>query len=127
MTTNEQDSKVVIALTRSYEILKMTPQEIKNALSDLTGIQQLAVSTELIRSLTEAEVAALNNDLAAKSVEGKQAMIEEIAKAHAADNDFKARAQAAIKKTLDDHIAYIKTRGDDTQKAEVAKILAEIG
>jgi len=87
----------------------------------------MAVTTELIKSLTEAEVAALNNDLAAKSVEGKQAMIEEIAKAHASDEDFKTRAQAAIKKVLDDHIAFLKTRGDDAQKAQIAKTLAAIG
>jgi hypothetical protein len=75
--------------------------------------------------LNEEEVKTLNG-LAEKSDEDKKVAMEQIAKAHAADEDFKSRAQAAAKKVLDEHIAYLKTRGDEGQKAEIAKILSEI-
>jgi len=114
------------ALTRVYETLKFTPDEAKGALNDLAGLQQLAVATELLKSLTEGEVAELNKDFAAKSEDERKAMIEEIAKAHGADIEFVAAAQAAAKKVLDDHIAYLKTRGDDSQKETIGKLLAEI-
>lgn len=115
------------ALTRVYETLKFTPDEAKGALNDLAGLQQLAVSTELLKSLTESEVASLNKDFAAKTEDERKAMVEQIAKAHGTDKNFMAAAQAAAKKVLDDHIAYLKTRGDDVQKEAIGKILAEIG
>jgi hypothetical protein len=96
-------------------------------LNDLAGVQQLAVSTELLKSLTENEVASLNKDFAVKSEEERKKLIEEIAKAYVSDEDFKSRAQAAAKKVFDEHIAYLKTRGDDGQKQAIAKILSEIG
>ncbi|MFA6376924.1 MAG: hypothetical protein WCX69_06010 [Candidatus Paceibacterota bacterium] len=127
MVSIQDPKEIQRVLTRVYETLKFVSEETKNALNDLAAVQQLAVSAELLKSLTETEVATLNSELAAKSDEEKKALIEGIAKAHAADDDFKARAQVAAKKVLDDHIAYLKTRGDDAQKAEIAKILAEIG
>lgn len=122
-----QDSKAIqSALARVYEILEFTPDGATNALNDLAGIQQVAVATELVKVLTEDEVKTLNG-LAQKSDEEKKAAMEQIAKAHAADENFKAASLSAAKKVLDEHIAYLKTRGDDAQKAEIAKILAEIG
>ena len=124
---NNQDPKIVqSALTRVYETLKLTLDGIKGSLNDLAGVQRLAVFTELLKSLTEAEVATLNTELSTKTDEEKKSLIESIARAHAADADFKARAQAAAKAVLDDHIAYLKTRGDETQKEVITKILAEI-
>jgi hypothetical protein len=125
---NNQDQKAIQnALTRVYEVLKFTADEAKGALNDLAGVQQLTVSTELLKSLTAAEVAELNKDFVTKSEEERKTMIEQIGKAHGADVEFMARAQAAAKKVLDDHIAYLKTRGDDGQKEAIGKILAEIG
>ena len=124
---NNQDPKTIHnALTLVYEILKFSPDEIKNALNDLAGIQQVAVATELVKVLGEDEVKTLN-DLAQKTDEEKKAAMEQIAKAHANDETFKTAAQVAAKKVLDEHITYLKTRGDESQKAEIAKILAEIG
>lgn len=126
--TNNQDQKAIQGvLSRAYETLKFTPDEISGALNDLAGLQQLAVSTELLKSLTEAEVAALNKDFASKTEDERKAMIEQIAKAHATDENFKSRAQAAAKKVLDEHTAYLKTRGDGSQNQEISRILGEIG
>jgi|GEM_PF-963365 hypothetical protein len=124
---NIQDPKEIQrVLTRVYETLKFVSKETKSALNDLAAVQQLAVSTELLKSLTEAEVTVLNNELTTKTDEEKKTLIERIAKAHATDEDFRARAQVAARKVLNDHITYLKTRGDDVQKTEIAKILAEI-
>jgi len=53
--------------------------------------------------------------------------MDQIAQAHAADENFKVRMQSEIKKVIDEHIAYLKTCGDDGQKAEIAKVLAGFG
>jgi len=121
-----QNKNVQEVLIKVYGILKFTETEAKDALNDLAGIQQVAVATEMVKVLTEDEVKTLNG-LAQKTDEEKKAAMEQIAKMHAAEEGFKAAAQAAAKKVLDEHIAYLKTRGDEAQKAEIAKILAEIG
>ncbi len=121
-----QNQQIQEALKKVYGILKFSDKEAQDSLNDLAGIQQVAVATELVKVLTEDEVKTLN-ELAQKSDEEKKALMEQIAKAHAADEGFKAAAQAAAKKVIDEHAAYLKTRGDDAQKAEIAKILAEIG
>ncbi|MCU0652986.1 MAG: hypothetical protein MUD10_01895 [Candidatus Pacebacteria bacterium] len=120
---NQQIQEV---LKKVYGILKFSEQEARDSLSDLAGIQQVAVATELVKVLTEDEVKTLN-DLGQKSDEEKKAAMEQIAKAHANDENFKKAAAEAAKKVLDEHVAYLRTRGDDSQKAEIAKILAEIG
>jgi hypothetical protein len=113
-------------LMRVYKLLKFNSDEAKNALNGLAGTQQLAISAELLGSVTEDEVEVLN-DAMQKNDGEKRIAIEQIAKAHENDGDFKFRARVAAKKVLDEHIAYLKTRGDEGQKAEIAKILAEIG
>jgi hypothetical protein len=124
---DDQDQKIIKnVLVRVYEALKFTPDEINGALNDLAGIQQLAMATELLKSLTETEVAELNKDFAVKRELERKVMIERIAKTHASEDDFKARVQSAAKKVLNEHIAYLKTRGDGAQKEAIAKILAEI-
>jgi hypothetical protein len=122
---DEKSQKINDTLVRVYEALKFTSEEVKGALNDLVGIQQIAVATELLKSLTESEVKTLN-DLASKSDEEKKKTMEQIAQAHKDDKDFAGRARAAAKKVLDDHIAYLKTRGDEGQKEEIGKILAAI-
>ncbi len=123
MDNNQQMQEV---LKKVYGILKFSDKEAQNALNNLAGIQQVAVATELVKVLGEDEVKTLN-DLAQKSDEEKKAAMEQIAKAHAADDGFKTAAQSAAKKVIDEHIAYLKTRGDEAQKAEIAKILEGIG
>jgi len=113
------------ALVQVYKILKFTDEEIKNALNDLASIQQVVLATEMIKSFTPEEVKTVN-DLAQASDEEKKAAMEKIAQAHVGDADFKTRAQAATKKVLYEHVIYLKTRGDESQKAEIAKILAGI-
>ncbi len=113
-------------LKKVYSILKFTDDEADSALNDLVGIQQAAVANELLKTLTEEEAIQIGA-LAQKSDEEKKAAMEQIAKAHAGDDGFKAAAQAAAKKVVDEHVAYLKTRGDDSQKAEIAQILEGIG
>ena len=113
------------ALKKVYTILKFSEEEVKDALNDLAGIQQVAVATELVKVLTEDEVKTLN-DLAQKSDAEKKAAMEQIAKAHAGDENFKKATAEAAKRVVDEHAAYLKTRGDEAQKAEIAKILSEI-
>jgi len=112
-------------LKEVYAVLKFSEKEAQDALNDLAGIQQVAVAAELVKTLSEDEASELNA-AAQKSDEEKKAVMEKIAKARANDENFKTAAQAAAKKVIDEHIAYLKTRGDDAQKAEIAKILAEI-
>lgn len=113
------------ALTRAYSILKFTEAETVDALGDLAGIQQVAVATELVRVLNEDEIKTLNG-LTEKSEAKRKEAMEQIAKSRATDPDFKSNAQAAAKKVLDEHIVFLKTRGDDNQKQAINKILAEI-
>ncbi|MCU0652983.1 MAG: hypothetical protein MUD10_01880 [Candidatus Pacebacteria bacterium] len=110
------------ALVRVYSILQFSEAETKDALGDLAGIQQVAVATELVKVLTEDEVKTLN-ELGQKSDDEKKAAMEQIARAHAGDESFKKAAAEAAKKVIDEHVAYLKTRGDEAQKAEIAKIL----
>jgi hypothetical protein len=128
MTTDIQDpqNKIQNALSRVYEVLKFKPDEVKTALNDLTGIQQMAVFNELLKDLDENEVATLNNDFSQKTDSEKNQMLEDLVKARQNDQEFKARVQAAAKKVLDDHITYLKSRGDDTQKQAISQILSEI-
>ena len=112
-------------LKEVYAVLKFSEKEAQDALNDLAGIQQVAVAAELVKTLSEDEASELNA-AAQKPDEEKKAVMEKIAKARANDENFKTAAQAAAKKVIDEHIAYLKTRGDDAQKAEIAKILAEI-
>ena len=126
MANNQGPEAIQSALTRAYEVLKFTPKEIRSALNDLAAIQQLAVFTELIKSLTEAEVANLNKEFETKTEEEQKMMIEQITKTHSADSNFIASAQAAAKTALDKHIANLKTWGNDSQKEEIAKIIEVI-
>ncbi len=118
-------SKVKDCLLRVYKILEFTSDDIVATLKELAKIQQAAVSTAFLEVLTAEEIKSING-AAQKSSEEKKAVMEQIAKAHASDENFKVRMQAEMKKVNDEHIAYLKTCGDDGQKAEIAKILAEI-
>jgi hypothetical protein len=108
-----------------YAILRFTDKEADDALNGLAGVQQAAIANELLKTLNREEADQIGA-ISQKSDEEKKAAMEQIAKAHAGDEGFKVAAQAAAKKVLDEHIAYLKTRGDEGQKAEIAKILAEI-
>jgi len=120
-----ENKNIQKSLKEVYVILKFSDKEAQDALNDLAAIQQVAVAAELVKTLTEEEAAELNA-AAEKSDEEKKAVMEKIAKARAGDENFKNAAQAAAKKVIDEHIAYLKTRGDEAQKAEIAKILGEI-
>jgi len=124
---NEQDPKAIIdALTRAFEVLKFTPEKIETSLNDIAELQQMAISTEVIRVLSETEVAALNKEFESKSDEEKKSMMEAIIKTHSTDPVFAAAIQAEVKKVLDEQVAYLKTLGDSSQQKEVAQILAAI-
>lgn len=112
-------------LAKAYGILKMPPDEIKIVLNDLGSLQRAAVLAELIKGLNEAEIKELAAVANNPEDRGKLVM-EKIAVIHKDDADFGIRAQGAAKGILNDHINYLKTQGDDAQKAEIAKILAEI-
>jgi len=113
-------------LIRAYQILKFTPEEITEALGDLAGLQQLAAATELLKDLTEEEAKDLTTRFAALPEDEKKKEIEAIAQKRMANGDFKAKAQAAVGKVLADHVVYLKTRGDDTQKAQIAQELTGV-
>jgi vacuolar-type H+-ATPase subunit H len=106
--------------------LKFKPEEIKAALNDLTGIQQMAVFNELLKDLNENEIAALNSDFSQKTEPERNQMLEDLVKARRDNQEFKTRVQAAAKKVLDGHITYLKTRGDDNQKQIISQILSEV-
>lgn len=114
------------ALIRVYAILKFSQQEAKETLDDMVNIQQTAATAELLKRLSPPEI-DLFKDIDKRSEEERNAIMAHIARAHENDAEFKSRAQAAVDKLLDEHIAYLKTRGDDAQKQAIAKIFAEIG
>ncbi len=118
--------KIKDCLARIYEILEFTSDEIAAAMKELAKIQQAAVSTAFLEALAPEEIRAIN-DAAQKSDDEKKLIMDQIAQAHAADENFKVRMQSEIKKVIDEHIAYLKTCGDDGQKAEIAKVLAGLG
>ena len=124
METNNQNQKKE-AFNRIYEVLKFTSDEAKTAIADLAAIQQVAIATELMKVLTEDEIKIIT-DLAQKSVEEKKTAMEQIAANHKNDAGFTVKAREAAKKVLGEHIEYLKTRGDEAQRAEIAKILAGI-
>ncbi len=118
--------KIKDCLARIYEILEFTSDEIAAAMKELAKIQQVAVSTAFLEALAPEEIRAIN-DAAQKSDDEKKLIMDQIAQAHAADENFEVRMQSEIKKVIDEHIAYLKTCGDDGQKAEIAKVLAGLG
>jgi len=120
----QDTSKIKDCLVRIYGILEFTSEEVAAAMEKLAKIQQAAVSAAFLESLTPEEVKSIN-DAAQKSDQEKKAIIEQITQGHAVNEDFKNRTQAEIKKVISEHTAYLKTRGDDRQKNEIAKILAE--
>ena len=114
------------SLAKAYQILKFTPEEITEALGDLAGLQQLAVAAELLKDLSEEETKDLNTRFAAMPEDEKKKEIAAIAQKRQGSDEFKAKAKAAAEKVLADHVAYLKTRGDDAQKAQIAQALAGI-
>ena len=121
----QTEDKIQDILSQTYKILKLNDAEIKSSLNNISILQQLAISTELLKSFTEKEIDIVSN-LKGGTDADKKTAANLIAKEHAGDQDFAGRAQDAVKKVLDNHIAYLKTRGDDQQKAEISKVLAEI-
>ena len=121
------NKKIKDALGRVYGILKFSPEEIKKTVNNIAGLQQLAVAAAVAGDLSENEKAALGKDFMAKSADEKIEIIDQIFQARGDNKDFLAKAQAAAKKVIDEHVAYLKTRGDDAQKAEIAKILEGVG
>ncbi|MCU0653461.1 MAG: hypothetical protein MUD10_04340 [Candidatus Pacebacteria bacterium] len=111
------------SLKKVYSVLKFTDEEAESALGDLAALQQAAVANELLKTLTQEEADQIGA-MDQKTDEERKAVMEQIAKTHAADKNFKQAAQAVAKQVLDEHIAYLKTRGDEGQKVEIAKILA---
>lgn len=114
------------SLKKAYSILKFTDEEADNALNDLMEIQQVAVANELLKTLTKEEADRIEA-MEQETDENKRIFMESIAKAHAGNKEFKEAAQAVVKKVINDHVTYLKTRGDDFQKSQIAAILAEVG
>lgn len=121
----QDNQKIKESLIGIYQLLKFTPSEINETFQGITQVQQVAASSELLKSLNEDEIKIMTESVE-KSDEEKQGIMEQIAKNHLNDVDLKSRTQAAITGVLEEHIAYLKTRGDDRQKEEISKILAGI-
>ena len=120
-----ENANIANILNRVHAILKITPDEARDRINNLAGVQQIAVAYELMQVLTEEETKSL--DSLEQIPDGEKGVVmERIAKAHANDPKFKSVAEAASQKVLADYIAYLRTRGDNVQKAEIAKILAEV-
>ena len=60
MNNQNKTEDISGVLMRVYGVLKMTPEESKAALGDLAGLQQLALSAELLKDLTKDEAEELN-------------------------------------------------------------------
>lgn len=117
--------KLNLALIQIYKTLGFTDQEIEKTFEDLTGIQQVATSNELLRILDKNEIESLNG-LEQNSGPEMAAVLSRIVEKHQDNPEFSEKLQAAAKRVLDDHIAYLKSRGDDSQKSRIAQILAGV-
>jgi len=114
-----------VALIRVYKILGLTTEEIEKTFEDLAGIQQIAASTELLRVLDKDEVDMLNG-LEQSSGAERVATLEKIIGKHKNDPGFSEKMQAAAKSVMNDHISTLKSRGDESQRARIAQVLAGI-
>ena len=115
------NEKTKDSLLKIYQALNLTPKESQKNIEELAGVQQVAVLNELLKDLGASEIEAINKDSAAGA---NDELYKKIIETHKNDPAFMAKAQAAAKRILDQHIAYLKTRGDDAQKAKIAEILA---
>jgi hypothetical protein len=119
------NNKINDSLVSIYQTLKFTAKEIEEALDGLAKVQQMAISTELLKSLTKEEITLVNGSLQKTEAE-KSVLIEQIAKDHVTDQDFRDRAEIAVRRELNEHLAYLKTRGDENQRSAIAAIAAGI-
>lgn len=118
--------KIKDSLMRIYKILELEPEDAASIINDLAKAQQLAVATELMGDLNKND-AIIIKESEQKTGKELDVAIESIAKNHINDQELKNRAQAAIYNVLNEHAAYLKSCGDNRQKEEIKKILAEIG
>ena len=118
--------KINIALVQIYKVLQLTPEEIEKTFEDLAGIQQVAASTEILRVLDQNEVNELNG-LEQIAGQERAAVLQKIIEKHKNDPGLSARIQASAANVLDEHIAFLQTRGNDEQKARIEQILAGLG
>lgn len=123
MANTIQENNIQQTLKKVYSILNFKEEEAEAAVKGLAGIQQMALLTELIKVLTDDEVNTINNLGEASDVE-KRAVMDKIVKAHEGDAVFRAKAKEATKGVIKKYIAYLQTRGDDSQKAQISQALA---
>ncbi len=113
------------ALMRVYKILGLSEDEANQSWDDLVGVRQVAVVSELVKSMDEEEI-GLANELMQNGDEAKITMIKKIIAGKENNNELIEKSQVAAERVLKDHILYLKTQGTETQKAEIAAILANI-
>jgi hypothetical protein len=114
-------------LEKAYHVLGFSLDETKKALSELAALQLLAATSELANDMAEDEAAEFGEKIAHADDEERQSMVKSLIDKRNGNVVFQEKIKAAAKKVLDDYAAYLKTRGDDSQKAQIAQILAEIG
>jgi len=110
----------------AYAVLSFTPEQIQKALGDLDGLRQLAVAKELAEDLAKEELGFLNELLANGSGRDLSKEMDAVLQKHQLSENFKLRARTAAETVLHDHIANLKTLGNDSQKQKLAAIFAEM-
>jgi len=126
-TINPTPEAVKEVFERAYRVLKFTPEEIQQTFDSLADLEQLLLMNVLLKSLNKEEIVSLNKNFADATEDGKKKIIEEIIDARKHDKNFMDQICTVAAKTANDHIIFLKGRGDDAQKQEVAKVMAEIG
>lgn len=119
-------SKLKDSLTRVYQVLKFTSEEVAEAINNLAALQQLAVAAELFKDLSPEEAKSFDSKLSNLSEEQRKNEIMAIIRKRQENEQFKAKMKDAVERVTASHLAYLKTRGDDSQKAQIAQVLAGV-
>jgi len=112
-------------LKHAYSILGFSESEATSVLNGLAKAQQLAVAAELIDDMSADEAKAFGILMQGADDERKT-LLDRFVKPRLVDEGFKSRMHAVTSKVLDEHVVYLKTRGDSNQKAAIAKLLAAL-
>jgi len=117
--------KIKDVLARAYQVLDFSADEIEQTTGDLLKTCQNEASAEMLKILTEDDIATLS-DVAEKDNDEKAKAMQQITQNHKNDENCKNLVEGAFKKVIGEHIDYLKTCGTEEQSEAIAEILSEL-
>jgi|GEM_PF-3378873 len=123
---NEKNGKIKEAFINAYGILNFTDEQKEKALAEVAGLQQLAISREMIKDLTKDELEALGRETVKGEDQIDQGQIDAILKNHQPGKDLNLKVKLAVERVLRDQIDFLQTLGNDAQKEKIARLFADL-